>query len=59
MNVISGWLAASKNSSLSTWARNCSGVRIEIDSTLAAPSSLPSTSVAATSSSVPLNSETP
>ena len=57
--VTSGWLSASKNSSLRTWARNCSGVRIEIDSTFAAPSSLPSASVALTSSSVPLKSETP
>src|SRR4029078_584483 len=35
--VTSGWLAASKNSALRTWARNCSGVRIEIDSACAGP----------------------
>ena len=46
VKVTSGWLAASKNSSPRTWARNCSGVRIEIDSTLAAPSRRPSASVA-------------
>ena len=38
-NVTSGWFSASKNSAPSTWARNCSGLRIEIDSTRAAPSS--------------------
>ena len=59
VKVTSGWLAASKNSPPRTWARNCSGVRIEIDSTFAAPSRRPSTSLASTSSSVPLKSETP
>ena len=57
--MTSGWFAASKNSALSTCWRNWSGVRIEIDSTLAVPSRRPSVSVAATSSSVPLKSETP
>ena len=57
-NVTVGLFSTSKKSALRTWARNCSGVRIEIDSTCAVPSSLPSTSVAATSSSVPRKSET-
>jgi hypothetical protein len=59
VKVTSGWFAASKNSALRTCWRNWSGVRIEIDSTLAVPSSLLSVTVAATSESVPLKSETP
>ena len=58
VNLTSGNLSAAKKSSLRTCARNCSGVRIEIDSTLAVPSSVPSANVAATSSSVPRKIET-
>ena len=58
VKVTVGWFSTSKKSALRTCARNCSGVTIEIDSTCAVPSSLPSASVAATSPSVPRKFET-
>jgi len=58
-NLTSGWLATSKNSDERTCARNCSGVRIEIESTFAVPSRRPWRSPASTWVRLPRKIETP